>query len=330
MNLHFAGLHRLIFTPVFIMLGILAIRNCLKILLAIKKITHPTTQPIVLPNFSSRKQITKTILLICSLFFLALAWLQPQWGKQEQTVVQEGRDVLILLDVSRSMLAEDLSPTRLDFAKLKIRNLLERLTVERVGLILFSGSAFVQCPLTSDRSAFMLFLDQVDQHTISGGTTAIDGALRKAIEVFESSGERKNKLTLLMTDGEDFSTNLSDVQHKARELGITLFILGIGSKDGAPVPKFDYEGKRTGCETDQAGTIVLTKLNEPLLEETAKKLNGFYLTASYDDQDINRLVGTITSFEKERFNDKKLSLYEEQYHWFLAIAWILLALEWIL
>ncbi len=330
MDIHFAGIHRIIFAPIFIIIGLIALRNCFKILRSITLITHKATQSSVFPYFSSRKQIIKTILLLGSLFFLLIAWIQPQWGKHDETVIQEGRDLLIMLDVSRSMLAEDISPTRLDFAKLKIRNLLEQLPVDRVGLILFSGTAFLQCPLTADRAAFLLFLDQVDVHSIPSGTTAIDAALNKGIEIFEASEERKNKLSLLITDGEDFSTTLSSVRKKAEELGMTLFILGVGSKEGAPVPKFDLEGKRIGHETESSGEIILTKLNEPLLQETCKQLNGTYLSASYDDNDINQLANLVKGFEKERFKDKKVSLYEEQYHWFLGVAWLLLALEWIL
>ncbi len=330
MDLHFAGIDRIIFAPIFILFGLAALKNCLHVVRSVKLITHPLTQKIVFPYFSSRKHVMKTVLILLTLGLLLIAFCQPQWGKKEQAVVQEGRDLLILLDVSRSMLAEDMSPSRLDFAKLKIRNLLDRLPVDRTGLVLFAGSAFLQCPLTSDRAAFLLFLDQVDVHSISSGTTALDAALNKSIEVFKVAAERKNKLVLLITDGEDFSTNLSGVRKKAEDLGITLFVLGVGTKEGAPVPKFDHEGKRIGCETDAAGAIVLTKLNEVLLQETCKQLKGSYLLATHDDTDIKHVAGLVKKFEKERISDKKVSLYEEQYYWFLGLAWILLALEWIL
>jgi len=175
-----------------------------------------------------------------------------------------------------------------------------------------------------------MFLDQVDVESISSGTTAIDSALTKAIELYKQYPDRKNKLALLVTDGEDFSLNLQPIQQQAKQEGIKILALGAGSPDGAPIPKVDIHGKSIGHETDQSGNIVLSKLNEQLLQNICKTLDGHYVRTTYDDSDLDYLVSIINRFEKEKFQDKKLSLYEDQYPWFLAISWILLALEWIL
>jgi len=262
------------------------------------------------------------------LIFLAL--LQPQWNKKETTVTQEGRDLLIALDISRSMMARDLKPNRLEFTKLKIRNLLKKLDFERVGLILFSGSAFLQCPLTVDHAAFLMFLDQVDVETIASGTTAIDSALLKAIQVFGESSGRKNKLVVLATDGEDFSLNLQAVKQKAQEQNIKLFALGIGTPQGAPVPIIDASGNVSGHEVDEKGNIAITKLNEELLQKMCNDLNGNYFRSSYDDSDLDQLSTIIKNYEKEKFEDRKVSYYQDQYPWFLGFAWILLLIEWLL
>lgn len=244
--------------------------------------------------------------------------------------MQEGRDVLILLDISRSMSAKDLKPNRLEFAKLKIRNLLAKLPSDRIGLVVFSGSAFVQCPLTADHAAFSMFLDHVDTEIISSGTTSLDKALTKALEVFGSAEGRRNRLAIVLTDGEDFSVNFDAAQNKALKENLHVFALGVGTPEGAPIPKFDREGKTIGHEVDEKGNVILSVLNEPMLQQLCARLNGLYQRATYDDRDIDALVARLTQYEKEQFADKKFSLYEEQYPWFLAVAWLCLALEWIL
>jgi Ca-activated chloride channel family protein len=293
-------------------------------------LVHPKQATLIFKNFSLRKNLIKTILLVSSLFFIFVAILQPQWGEQTQQVMQEGRDLLIVLDISRSMQAQDLKPSRLEFAKLKIRHLLSRLHFDRVGLILFSGSAFVQCPLTVDQAAFLMFLDHVDTEVISSGTTAFDAALNKAMEVYGEAVGRKNKAVLLVTDGEDFSSNLQYAKQKALEQNIKVLALGIGSTQGAPIPIYDHQGNQVGHEKDGNGVIALTKLNEPLLQSLCQELGGIYFRAQYDDGDIDNLVGIIKKFEKEKFMDRKVSRYHDQYPWLLGLAWIVLLLEWLL
>lgn len=330
LGIHWAGLDRLMYLPLLIVFIIFIFRNYFRIRAAANLLVHPVTGSAVFKNFSLIKQGIKVFLLSLGACLIFLALLQPQWGTKEQQVVQEGRDLLILLDISRSMLAQDLKPSRLDFAKLKIRELIKQLPFERVGLILFSGSAFLQCPLTGDQAAFLMFLNHVDTETISSGTTAVDTAFLKAIEVFETSPGRKNKLVLLITDGEDFSLHLNVVKRKAAEYNLKLFAWGVGTSQGAPIPRLDIAGKQIGHEVDASGNIVLSSLNEKLLKEMCSQLNGHYLKASYDDTDLNQLARIIQSFEKESFADKKISMYQDQYPWLLGAAWVALALEWIL
>lgn len=329
-GIHFSGSGRLIFLPLFLLLIGLAIRNYRRISKTFTLLAHSRLRSIIFPHFSRTKQLLKTCCLSLSLILLFIALMQPQWGKKEQIIVQEGRDLIVLLDVSRSMLAQDIRPNRLEFAKLKIRSLLDKLTVERLGLILFSGSAFVQCPLTGDRAAFLMFLENVDAEAISSGTTSIGSALNRAVDVFENAPERKNKLILLITDGEDFSLNINEAKQRALKDQVILFALGVGTKQGAPIPIIDPMGKQVGHEMDAQGNIHLSALNETMLKDICKTLQGTYFKAEYQDDDLDSLVALIKKFEKEQFTDKKLSLYEDHYPWFLGIAAALLALEWIL
>ncbi|MFH1643718.1 MAG: VWA domain-containing protein [bacterium] len=328
-ELHWASLNNFIYAPIFLLFALLILKNYKTVKNIVNLLVHKSNQKILFPGFSSSRQKIKTFLLIASLTCIFLALLRPQWGKKENVIVQEGRDLLIVLDVSRSMLAKDLKPNRLEFIKLKIRNLLDKLKFERVGLILFSGSAFLQCPLTSDYPAFLSFLNSVDVETIASGTTSIDQALLKATEIFSNSADRKNKLVLLATDGEDFSTNLNSVKQRAKKENIKVLSWGIGSTQGAPIPKLDKFGKQIGHE-EEKGKVALSKLNEEKLKQISSYLQGHYIKSTNSDSDLNYISSLIESFEKESFEDKKLSLYQDQYPWFLGLAFVMLLLEWLL
>lgn len=330
LGIYWASADRVMLLPLVGVLIFLLVKHVRNRLRAAALLTHPRHEGMFLQNFSVLREQYKLVLGIVALVLLFLAMLLPQWGKHDENVVQQGRDLLLVLDISRSMLAQDLRPNRLTFAKLKIRSLLSKLKAERVGLILFSGTAFVHCPLTADYNAFLLFLEQVEVEQFSLGTTAIDNALLEGLQVFGQSKDRKNKLMLLMTDGEDFSTDLTHVKRLASEQGITLFAMGVGTPEGAPVPKFDRAGNQVGHETDDAGGTAMTKLNEHLLQEMAKSLQGHYIKTRQDDGDLDELVSIVQKYEKEKFSEQKVSLYEHQYHWFLLGALICLLLEWVL
>jgi Ca-activated chloride channel homolog len=330
LGIHCAGFDRIIFLPLFLILIVLIIRNYHRTTQAAAHLVHAAHRTKIFMHFSPRRQGLKAFLLCSSIIFIFLALLQPQWGKKEQLIAQEGRDVLILLDISRSMKAADIKPNRLDFAKLKIKALLDKLACDRVGLIVFSGSAFVQCPLTADHAAFLMFLDHVDTEIISSGTTALDTALIKALEVLSSTQGRKNKLAILVTDGEDFSCNIDTATSKALKENLHIFALGIGTPDGAPIPIFNEEGIQTGHETNEKGEIILSRLGEKTLSTLCSNVHGLYIPMSYNDTDIDTIASRVAHYEKEKFEDKKISLFEDQYPWLLGCAWMCLLLEWIL
>lgn len=335
MKLHFIDIHwgapsNIWLAPLFILVIAAIIIQARGQLAAVQQLVHQRFAGSLLIGFSRVRRIIKTVSWVAALVFIFIALLQPQWGKKEEQVMQEGRDVLIALDVSRSMMAQDFSPNRLEFTKFKIHHLLEKLKSERVGLILFAGSAFLQCPLTVDQAAFSLFLNQVDSQVIASGTTAIDAALEKAMDVYAKSGERKNKLVIIATDGEDFSLNLEAIKTKAKEQNVRLFMWGVGTAQGAPIPRLLPDGKIYGHEADEKGNVVLSKLDKEGLTKIANELGGKFIAARNDDRDIDYLVKLVHHYEKEKISDRSFSLYEERYPWFLGAAWLLLALEWIL
>lgn len=275
-------------------------------------------------------QITiKNILWSIALFFLFLVLLRPAWNEKEKIINQEGRDLFIALDISKSMLAQDVKPNRLSKAKEIIKQLVKKIDATRVGLILFSSSSFIQCPLTQDKAAFLMYLDQIDVDTIASGGTAIEQAIHQALKGFKNS-TRKNKLLVVVTDGEDFSQDLSSIKNEALTQNLTIFTIGVGTQQGAPVPLYDENGNTTGHIKDKNGAIVISRVNEKMLENLAHELGGIYIGANSDYTSIDKLLALLHTKEKENFQAQKLSTLQEQYHWFLLISFVLLLLEWIL
>lgn len=262
-----------------------------------------------------------------ALLFLAVAVCRPQWGKKENVVVREGRDIVVLLDISRSMQAADIAPTRLEAAKLKLKMLLAKLSCERLGLILFSGSAFVQSPLTVDYQAFSGYLDQVDSEVIASGTTAVDKALLKGIDLFDAGSVGATKIMLLVTDGEDFSAHLEQVQERVKKAGVQVLALGVGSKAGAPIPRKDGAGRIIGFEQDSQGKTILSKCDMAYLEKIASTLNGVAVRATSLDQDLDALVAYIQTQEKKQFEERSVAFAEERYPIAVGCAALLYALN---
>ncbi len=273
----------------------------------------------------------RVILIFVGSLALVAALMRPRWQDARTiTVVQETRDLFVALDISRSMLATDCEPHRLACAKQKIKQLLMQLSCERIGLILFSGSAFVQCPLTTDYRAFNLFLDGVDVESVSSGTTALEQAIKQALDAFAAVPSRKTKILVVFTDGEDFSSNLHQLKEQAKQAGLHIFTVGVGTPQGAPIPLFAPDGAQTGHQRDEKGSIVISRLNEGVLNALAQDVGGTYFRATQSREDITNLVAHIQTFEKERLEHEQYQERDEKYHYFLALGFALLLVEWLL
>ena len=289
---------------------------------AVKKLVAPKWQSSLFPAYSLLKNCFFSLCLIAALLFLGVALLRPQWGTVDEVVQHRGRDLFIALDVSRSMLAQDIKPNRLMAAKHKIKKLIASLKSDRVGLILFSGSAFVQCPLTTDIEALYMLLDVLDAETISSGSTALSEAIFKAQASYKQY-EHATKLVIIITDGEDFSDNLSGVVRSAREQGLTLSTLGMATEHGAPIPIINQEGDQVGYEIDESKKVVLSRLNEKILKMVASEGGGIYVRATTDDADCDSIIRYVEQFEKNSFDDQKVATLQERYYYPLGIALIL-------
>jgi Ca-activated chloride channel family protein len=330
LGITWAGLSYLVLLPVVIILIVLQVLTLRK-RKRVARLLAGSMGSKILVNFSPAKSTIKMILSIVGFSFIFLAILRPQWNKKEEIIAQEGRDLFVALDISRSMLAKDISPNRLAFAKAKIKSLVSALSCERVGLILFAGTAFVQCPLTADYNAFTMFLDQIDAQTISSGTTALDGAIKKALAAFKNIEGRKNKLLVIFTDGEDFSSNLAGVKTAAARAGMHIFTLGVGTAEGAPIPLIDEQNNPRGHQLDKNGTVVISRLNEGILYNLSQDSGGMYLAAlPQSNDDIATIVHAVEGYEKERYEDKKMPMLQEQYPWFVGVSLFCFLLEWML
>ena len=257
--------------------------------------------------------------------FLFLALTRPQWGYNWEDIKQEGVDIIIALDVSRSMLAEDIKPNRLERAKRKIADLLNMLKGDRVGLVAFAGTSFVQCPLTLDYSAARIFLNAIDTDLIPIQGTALGDALRKSIKAFRTE-EKKSKAIILITDGEDQSGLALEAAKEAREAGVKVFTIGIGKEIGAPLPNPD---KSRGFLKNKQGEVILTKLDETTLQKISLETGGSYVRSVTGDIDLKTIYFDQISqkVDKKQFKSERRKIWQERFQWFIFSALLFLLYE---
>jgi len=278
---------------------------------------------------SRRRQVLKVALLLLSLVFFIFALARPQIGTKLEEVKRKGVDILIALDVSLSMKAEDIKPNRLEKAKHELASFIDHLEGDRVGIIAFAGEAFVQCPLTLDYGAAKMFLDILDTDLIPRPGTAIGKAIELAIKTFDQR-ERKHKVLVIITDGEDTVEDPLKYAEMAEKEGIVIYTVGIGSPQGVPIPLYDRTGKKIGFKKDRKGEVVLTKLDEITLEKIALQTGGKYYRATPSEMELGKIYAQIAKMEKKELAARIFSQYEDRYQYFLALGVLLIFLEMIL
>lgn len=281
---------------------------------------------LVLPDYSSAKLKFRFIVLMLSFVFVILSLAEPREGSKLQEVKRSGIDLMICLDVSNSMLAEDLRPNRLENAKRAISKLIDDLKGDRIGLIIFGGEAYVQLPMTTDYAAAKMFLSTVSPDLIPTQGTAIGSALELAGESFPKESKNK-KAIVLITDGENHEDDAVQLASNLnKEQGILIYTIGMGSPEGTPIPLYQ-NGRPIGFKKDNQGNTVVTKLNETSLLEIAGAANGVYVRAGNGDTGLDIIYEKINSLEKTDYQSKLFVDYEDRYQYFVAIALIFLVLE---
>lgn len=276
---------------------------------------------------SDTRPALRFLLLLFALFFLISGIIDPKVGSKVETVKRKGIDLFIALDVSNSMLAEDIKPDRLSRAKMAISNLIDKLDGDRIGLIVFAGRAYKLLPLTTDYSAAKLFLSSVDTKIVPVQGTAIGSAINMATRSFEK--DKHNKAIVVITDGENHQDNPVQAAKTAAAQGIKVFTIGMGLPEGAPIPMVDAQGNRTFLK-DRQGKVVITKLNEQMLQEIASAGDGAYARANNASVGLSKILKSLNHIQKKELATKQFTDYEHHFQLFLAIAFFFLVLELLL
>ena len=291
---------------------------------ALAQLVDPALLGVLAPAWNPARAKSRLVLRVLALALLVLALARPQWGFRWEEVRRQGLDLVVALDTSRSMMASDIKPTRLQQAKWGIRDLLRNLRGDRVGLVPFAGSSILQCPLTIDYAAFAMTLDDVYSGIIPKGGTAIEQALRTAVAAFpaESAADR---VILLITDGEDHEGDPLALLPELKEKGIRVYTIGIGTLEGEMVPAGDGQG---GYFKDRQGQIVKTALKEDVLQKLALGTGGTYVRSAPGDTGLERVFNeSIANLKRSEQENRTAKIYEERFVWPIAAALLLLAWE---
>ena len=290
---------------------------------------HPLWSRMV-PDRRAWAPYVKSVLVLLAGAFLAVAAARPQVGSRVVEMKKSGIDVVVALDVSESMLAEDLSPDRITRAKQEIGSLIERLKGDRIGLVAFAGDAFVQCPLTLDYGAARMFLRYMDTGLVPIAGTAIARAVDVSVKAHEVSDAEDFQAVVLITDGEDHEGDVQAAAQRAAEAGVKVFAVGIGTAKGEPIPIKDAQGKVKDYKRDRNGEVVLTKCDSATLEELCRTTGGKYFDGSSGGLALDRLYQEIETMEARELEGGWATEFEDRYGYFVAAALFLLLLDWLI
>ncbi len=280
----------------------------------------------LMPFASKNRPVFKFWVLMLALAFFIVGAARPQFGSKLKKVKREGAEVIIALDVSNSMLAEDIQPNRLERAKRAISRMVDRLADDKIGLIVFAGEAYTQLPITSDYNSAKLFLEAVDTETVPTQGTAIGAAIELGIRSFTPENET-NKAIVVITDGENHEDDPVAAAEEAVDKGIVVHTIGMGRPRGTPIPVAG--NNQNNYLRDNEGQVVVTKLNETMLEEIAAAGNGVYVRANNTQVGLNALFDEIEKLETEEIESLVYSEYDDQFQYFFGIGLFLMLLEFI-
>ncbi len=291
---------------------------------ALAQLVDPAMLGVLAPAWNPARAKSRLVLRVLALALLVLALARPQWGFHWEDVRRKGLDLMIVLDTSRSMMASDIKPSRLQQAKWGVRDLLRNLRGDRVGLVPFAGSSILQCPLTIDYAAFTMTLDDIYSGIIPRGGTAIEQALRTASDAFPAEGAA-DRVVLLITDGEDHEGDPLKLLPELKEKGIRVYTIGIGTLEGEMVPAAEGQG---GYFKDRQGQIVKTALKEDVLQKLALGTGGTYVRSAPGDTGLERVFNeSINNLKRSEQETRTAKIYEERFVWAIAAALLLLAWE---
>ncbi|NNC50411.1 MAG: VWA domain-containing protein [Flaviramulus sp.] len=277
------------------------------------------------PNRSVFKAVLKVIVLSLAFVCLTIAMVNPKIGTKLETVKREGVDIVFALDVSKSMLAEDIAPNRLEKSKQLVTQIINNLASDRVGIIAYAGKAFPQLPITTDYASAKMFLQSMNTDMLSSQGTAINEAIKLAKTYFDDE-EQTNRVLIIISDGEDHSDEAAVIAEEAHNEGIRIFTIGVGDLKGGPIPE-----KRNGVilnyKKDNNGETVITKLNEETLKNIAQEANGAYINGRNTNNVVESIREILNTMDKKEFEAKQFADFKDQFQWFLGFGIFFLLLD---
>lgn len=318
--IHFAQaqfLLLLLLIPFFFLIQAIALRLRRR---RIRKFGDETLVNRLMPSYAKGKVWVRLVLFSLGFFFFVIGLSRPQIGAKLKEHETKGAEIMIVLDVSNSMLAEDYSPNRLERAKLAIARLVDKLREDRIGLIVFAGNSFVQLPITTDYVSAKMFLNSISTESVPVQGTAIGDAINTAMRSFSAQSE-KSRAIVVITDGENHEDDPVAAAEQAAAMGVRVFTIGVGSPEGKPIP-MDGELLK-----DKNGEIVVTRLDESVLQDVARAGNGVYVRAGNTEFGLNPVIDDIRKMEDEKYNSIVFEEYDEQFMYFLAFAFVLFVIE---
>ena len=277
------------------------------------------------PNRSTFKSVLKIVVVNLALACLVVALVNPKIGTKLETVKREGVDVVFAIDVSKSMLSEDIAPNRLDKAKQLVTQIINNLASDRIGIIGYAGSAFPQLPITTDYGSGKMFLQAMNTDMTSSQGTAINEAIELAKKYYDDE-EQTNRVLFIISDGEDHEGNVVSIAEEAANEGIKIFTIGVGTEKGGPIP-LKQNGIVQRYKKDSQGETVITKLNPTILQEIAEEANGTYIDGSNTKSVVDQVTEILQNMDKTEFEAKQFADFKDQFQWFLGAGLLLLFLD---
>jgi Ca-activated chloride channel family protein len=291
-----------------------------------RRFADPSLLRQLAPDRSLFKPQIKLVLLLSALALLTIALVNPKMGTKLETVKREGVDIVFAVDVSKSMLAEDIAPNRLEKAKRLVSEIINELASDRVGIIAYAGQAYPQLPITTDYGAAKMFLQSMNTDMLSSQGTAINEAIKLA-STFYDDEQQTNRVLFIISDGEDHSEGtVAEAVELASEQGIRIFTIGVGQPKGAPIP-IKRNGVLETLKKDAEGEVVITKLNEDILSEIASDGNGEYIQGENTADAVAAIKEILGQMDKKEFEAKQFAEFKDQFQWFLGAALLILFLD---
>ena len=290
-----------------------------------KKFTDAALLNKLAPNTSTFKSILKLSFFIIGLSFLIISLVNPKMGTKLKTVKREGVDVVFALDVSRSMLAEDIAPNRLEKAKQIISKIIDKLGSDRVGIIIYAGNSYPLLPITTDHAAAKMFLQNAGPDMVSSQGTAINEALNLA-KTYYNNDEQTNRFLIIISDGEDHQEETKQVAQNMSNEGVKVYTIGVGTEKGERIP-MKVNGSLIGYKKDRKGETVVTRRNPTVLETVANAAGGRYIDGNKTDKPVEFIEELIANAQKKEFETKQFSDYKDQFQWFIGIGLLFLLID---